>query len=117
MGRKIKKFTEPEPINDGGLDIYNEVWTIHRPGDTDIYRVYINKADAEKAAEARTKEMRDYSRQTNKRMSDEEFEEYYNDKKSWNAFHIKYQVKSLADAIDDIKSEMYDMGRDPGEEY
>jgi hypothetical protein len=50
-------------------------------------------------------------------MTDEEFEEYYNDKNSWNAFHIKYVVKSLADAIDEIKSEMYDMGREPGEEY
>lgn len=118
MGRKIKKFTEPEPIKDGGLDIYNEVWTVIRPGDTDIYRVYPNKADAEKAAELKTKEMKDYSRQTNKRMTDEEFEEYYNDKKnSWNAFHRKYIVKSLADAIDDIKSEVYDSASDPGEEY
>lgn len=115
MGRKIKKFTEP--VKDGGLDIYTEVWTVIRPGDTEIYRVYTNKSDAEKVAEARTLEMKNYSRQSNKNMTDEEFEDYYSDNKNWNAFHRKYVVKSLADAIDDIKSEVYDSASDPGEDY
>jgi phosphoglycolate phosphatase-like HAD superfamily hydrolase len=108
MGKKIiRKFTEPD---DGGLDIYRDVWTVIRKGDTEIYRVYLKKEDAEKAAELRTKENRDYSRNVNKQMSDDEFDKYYKDKHTFNAFHIKFEVKSLADAIDDIKSEMYDLG-------
>ena len=114
MPRKIKKFNEPEPINDGGLDIYTEVWTIIIGGGTEINRVYIKKADAEKACEVRNKEIYDYSRKSNKNMADKEFDDYYNDKHS---FHVKYYVKSLADAIDDIKSEVYDNVNDPGEDY
>lgn len=114
MGRKIKKFNEPEPIKDGGLDIYSEIWTIISRGSTEINRVYLKKEDAEKACEVMNKEIYDYSRNTNKDMSDKEFDDYYKDKRS---FHGKYSVKSLADAIDDIKSEVYDSASDPGEGY
>ena len=114
MPRKIKKFNEPEPINDGGLDIYKEVWTIINYGSTEINRVYLKKEDAEKACEISNKEIYDYSRKANKNMEDKEFDDYFNDKRS---FHAKYSVKSLADAIDDIKSEVYDNASDPGESY
>ena len=114
MGRKIKKYSEPEPIKDGGLDIYKEIWTIISHGSTEINRVYPKKEDAEKACEARNKEIYDYYRTSNKRMSDEEYDKHYNDRYSYIA---KYAVKTLADAIDDIKSEVYDSASDPGEDY
>jgi hypothetical protein len=114
MPRKIKKYSEPEPIQDGGLDIYREVWTVISNGSTEINRVYLKKEDAEKACEARNKEVFDYSRNSNKRMTDEEFDKYYNDRYS---YHARYTVRTLADAIDDIKSEVYDNASDPGEEY
>ena len=111
MGRKIKKFTEPD---DGGLDIYRDVWTIIGRRSSEINRVYPKKEDAEKACEARTKEIYDYHRMINKRMSDEEFDVHYNDK---HTYFGQCVVKSLADAIDDIKDEVYDSASDPGEEY
>ena len=114
MGRKIKKYTEPEPIKDGGLDIYNEVWTIISAGSTEINRIYPKKDDAEKACEARNKEIYDYYRNVNKKMSDEEYDKHYKDRYSYIS---KYKVMSLADAIDVIKDEVYDNAKDPGEEY
>jgi len=105
MPRKIKKFNEPE-VKETGLSPYTEVWTTIAYGDYEIYRVYIKKEEAEEAAIKRNQENYDYARQTNKRMSDEEFEIYYNDKK--NYVRRRYEVKTLSDAIDWIKEEAVD---------
>ena len=111
---KIKKVNELSNYiieglddKDNGLDVYTQVWTIIKHGDTEIYKIYTDKKDAEIAAELKTKEMKDYSRKTNKNMTDKEFDEYYKNS-SWNAFHKIYQVKTLADAIDLIKESIYD---------
>jgi len=106
-----EKFKEKsDPINDlgigiGGLSAYNEVWTIISYGDTEIYEIFLSKTKAENAAKQKNKEYYDYYRNTNKKMSDQEFEEYFNSR------HIrrnKKEVKSLADAIDWIKDAIND---------
>ncbi|MFA5152865.1 MAG: hypothetical protein WC554_09920 [Clostridia bacterium] len=84
----------------------SDVWTIISYGDTDISRVYIKKQEAEEAVNKKNQELYDYARQTNKRMTDEEFDKHYNDKK--NYIRRKYEVKSLYDAIDWIKDAAID---------
>ena len=114
MPRKIKKYSEPEPINDGGLDVYTEVWAFAKTGDYEIYRVYPKKEDAEKACEIKNKELYDYSRNANKDMSDKQFDTYYNNPRS---FQRKYSVMSLENAIDIIRDEVRDNAEDKGEDY
>ena len=113
MPRKIKKFNKPEPINDGGLDVYTEVWAFAKPGDYEIYKVYPKKEDAEKACELKNKELYDYSRNSNKDMSDQQFDTYYEK----NKFFKKYSVMSLENAIDIIRDEVRDNAEDQGEDY
>lgn len=76
---RIKKFNEPEPIRDGGLDIYKEVWTIINRGSSEIDRIYLKKEDAEKACEAKNKEIYDYRRNLYKKFTDEEYDKFYNE--------------------------------------
>ena len=103
MGRKIQKFNEP---TETGFSPYENIWTVMAYGDSEIYRVYTKKEEAEEAAKKRNQEVYDYARQSNKRMSDEEFTTYYNDKK--NYMRRKYEVKTLSDAIDWIREEAVD---------
>jgi len=106
-----EKFTsKSDPIEDmgigiGALDVYKEVWTIIKQGDTEIYNVYVKKEYAERAAEKRYKEEYDYHRQVNKRMTDEEFNRYFNDKSTPFG---KSKVETLANAIDMIKDAIRD---------
>ena len=114
MPRKIKKFTEPEPINDGGLDVYTEVWTCIPKDGYEISRVYLKKEDAEKVCEIKNKEIYDYSRRTNKNMSNEEFDDYF---KNIRSYHSIYSVMSLENAIDVIRDTVRDNAEDKGEDY
>jgi len=69
-------------------DVYNEVWVVITYGDTEFYKIYLNKKTAEKIAA-------DNNKRAEKIV-------YYNSE------HPKCEVKSLADAIDWIKDAMKD---------
>lgn len=116
----FERFEEKsDPVQDmgigvGALDIYTEVWTTINEGDSEINKVYLNKEYAKRECEKINKTIYDHSRNVNKHMSDKEFDDYYNNKRS---FHSKYVVKSLGDAIDIIKDTVRDSATDPGEDY
>ena len=97
MAKKIKKFLEDE-VNDNSIKS-SDVWVVFIYSDYGIDKIYLNKADAEKAAELKTKEYYDYYRSINKNMTDKEYDNYHKQKKT----HRKWGVKSLYDAIDLIK--------------
>lgn len=102
MAKKIRKFLEPE-VNDNSIKT-TDIWVVFKYGDYDIDKVYLNKTDAEKAAELQTKEYYDYYRNVNKNMTDKEYDDYYKQEhknRTWNAM-------SLYDAIDLIKEYIND---------
>jgi hypothetical protein len=70
-------------MNEPGLDIYKDVWCVITYGDTEIYRVYLDKNEAIKIAH-----------ENNERRKTLIF---------YNPKHPICEVKSLADAIDLIR--------------
>jgi hypothetical protein len=109
-----EKFSEKsDPIDDmgigsTGLSAYTEVWVITKYGDTDINEVFLNKTKAERIAKEKNKEYYDYYRNKNKKMSDDEFKKYF-----YGGYinRNEYRVKSLDDAIEDIKEVVIDNER------
>lgn len=95
---KIKKFNE---LNINGLST-NDIWVIHQYGDNDIKEIFLKKEDADKASEQLTFEYYNYYRSLNKRMTNDEFEQYFIHYKD------KFKVKTLYQAIEDIKEDIYD---------
>lgn len=81
------------------LSAYDEVWVVIKYGDTSISEIFLDKERAEYTAQTKTKEIYDYHRNNHKNMTDEQFKKYMEDNKS---MFIKYEVKSLNDAIDII---------------
>jgi hypothetical protein len=80
----------------------DKVWVVVSMSDTDIYEIYLNKSDAEKVAIDKNVEWRNHIRNIHKKMSDDEFEEYFK-------FHKLTEKKcmSLHDAIDLIKDQIH----------
>jgi hypothetical protein len=102
MAKKIRKFLEPEVIDNSIKS--TDVWVVFKYSDYEIDKVYLNKADAEKAAELKTKEYYDYYRGINKNMTDKEYDDYHKQQHT----HRTWEVKSLYDAIDLIREYIHD---------
>ena len=86
------------------LSSYEEVWVISTYCGCDADIVYTDKEEAEKDAKEQYEEYLAHYRKVNKRMSDEEWEEYV--KKTYA--NIKYTVITLDQAIDNIKDNIRD---------
>jgi hypothetical protein len=109
MPKKIKKldeFSKPEK----GLSPWTDLWVVSSYA-SEINRVFTSKSEAEQVAEERNKELYDHYRKVNKNMTDEEFDEHYNNPRS---YYGKVKVWTLADAIDNISTERYDNGHEAG---
>ena len=80
-----------------GLSSYEEVWVPFKYGDTDISEIFLNKSDAQQAADELNDSLKKYIKKN------------------------QYKVVSLNAAIDDIidfiKNEEYLNSRDNNEEY
>ena len=102
MSKKIRKFLEPE-INDNSIKT-TDVWVVFKYGDYDIDKVYLNKTDAEKAAELETKTYYDYYRKINKNMTDKEYDDYHKQEhknRTWNAMSLYDAIELIKDYIND----------------
>ena len=75
-------------MKDKALNVYTEVWCVIAYGDTNIDRVYLNKGEAIKVADANNERLKTFI--------------FYDPKSP------KCEVKSLADAIDWIKDAIED---------
>lgn len=108
-----KKNTYVTVARDKGICGYNDVWVAYRRGATDIDKIYLKKEDAEAAGDEYMKEVFDYYRELHKRMTDEEFKEYF-DAIYPNGY---MKVMYLDSAIDAIKEIVDENAREVGEEY
>lgn len=85
------------------LSAYNDVWVVVSYAGSDVDHVFTDKEEAEKEAKRLLEEYLAYYRKLNKRMNDEEWEEY-----SKNDRRFRFKVVSLDSAIDAIKDNIRD---------
>ena len=82
---------------------YNELWVVASSSGADVDHVFIDKEDAEKEAKRLLEEYLEYYRDVNKKMSDEEWEEFSKDDRKF-----RFKVIPLDDAIYNIKENIRD---------
>ena len=82
---------------------YDELWVVASSSGADVDHVFIDKEDAEKEAKRLLKEYLEYYRDVNKKMSDEEWEEFSKDDRKF-----RFKVIPLDDAIYNIKENIRD---------
>jgi len=107
--KKVKKLNEAaENVN--GIKV-SDLWVVQSSKGSDPYYIFTKKEDAEIERDRYAKEYYDYYRNVNKRMSDEEFKNYF------DVVMNNIRVITLEDAIDERVEEAVDNATDPGEEY
>jgi len=107
--KRVKKLNEAaENVN--GIKT-TDLWVVQTMRASDFYYVFTKKEDAEVEKERYSKEYYDYYRNVNKRMTDEEFKNYF------KAAMNNIKVVSLEDAIDDRIEEAIDNATIHDEDY
>lgn len=85
---KIRRFDQLNENIEDTLGVnYDKVWVVMKYGDTSIYKIFLNKEDAEKVRE----------------FKQEEYDRHFQENKN------KYKVLNLDDAIDYVKDAINDM--------
>ena len=78
------------------------VWVIHNYGDNDIKEIFLKEEDAERQSNKQKEEYYERYRKKHKKLTDDEFRKYFS--------HVEnmFTVKTLYQAIEDIKEDIYD---------
>lgn len=107
--KKVRKLNEAaENVN--GINTSN-LWVVQTTRGSDPYWIFTKKEDAQVERDRYAKEVYDYYRNVNKRMTDEEFADHF------KVVIDAIKVITLEDAIDDKVSEAIDNATIHGEEY